>query len=120
MKVIKANEMKLDNMNTKLFTGEVKCGFLLSADESKEYTMLMVSFPKGVRNKFHTHSSDQILIITAGEGIVATEDEEWTVNVGDIVYIPAGLKHWHGAHTESNFSHLSIYHAKNISTQLED
>ncbi|SDL95722.1 cupin domain-containing protein [Bacillus sp. OK048] len=120
MKVIKANEMKLDNMNTKLFTGEVKCGFLLSADESKEYTMLMVSFPKGVRNKFHTHSSDQILIITAGEGIVATEDEEWTVNVGDIVYIPAGLKHWHGAHTESNFSHLSIYHAENKSTQLED
>ena len=120
MKLIKAREKKLESSNPKLFTGEVLRGMLVSADESKDFVMGVVNFPKGVRNKFHTHSSDQILIVTAGEGIVATEDEEWAVSAGDIVCIPAELKHWHGANTESDFSHIAIVTADATTTQLED
>jgi quercetin dioxygenase-like cupin family protein len=45
--------------------------------------MSIVNFGRGVRNKFHAHESDQILIVTAGTGIVATEHEQKTVAVGE-------------------------------------
>ena len=45
----------------------------------------------------HRHTSDQILIITEGTGVVATPDEEKTVSAGDVVLIPANEDHWHGA-----------------------
>ncbi len=36
--------------------------------DSKEYNLNVVNFGKGVRNKFHAHDSEQILIVTAGKG----------------------------------------------------
>ena len=85
--------------------------------ESKEYQVNIINFGKGVRNKFHTHNSEQILIITAGKGVVATEKEEKVVTVGDIVLIPAGEKHWHGSRGDSEVSHIVIvgYRANGLS-----
>ncbi|MBM3704905.1 MAG: cupin domain-containing protein [Actinobacteria bacterium] len=88
--------------------------------ESRDYLMSVVNFGKGVRNKFHTHESDQILIITKGKGIVATENEQRLVCPGDIVLFPAGEKHWHGATDDSEFSHIYIIKAGAKTTQLED
>ena len=51
-------------------------------------------------NVFHVHDVDQVLYVTAGEGIIATETEEITIRPGDFVVIPAGEKHWHGATPE--------------------
>ena len=59
--------------------------------------MSVVNFGKDVRNKFHAHDTDQILIVTAGRGYVATEKEKQEVSVGDVIVFPAGEKHWHGA-----------------------
>jgi quercetin dioxygenase-like cupin family protein len=73
-----------------------------------------------VRNKFHAHDSEQILIITAGKGVVATEKEEKIVTVGDIVLIAAGEKHWHGSGGDSDFSHIVIVKAEGKMKQLED
>jgi quercetin dioxygenase-like cupin family protein len=81
--------------------------------------MGIVNFGKGVRNKFHTHSGDQILIITAGKGIVATETEEKAVTVGDVVLFPAGEKHWHGATQDSELSHITVQIKGSKMTQLE-
>jgi predicted RNA-binding protein with RPS1 domain len=50
-----------------------------------DYNCNIVNFGIGTRNKFHTHESDQILIVTAGEGIVATEKEQRVVTVGDVI-----------------------------------
>ncbi|MBN2374189.1 cupin domain-containing protein [bacterium] len=76
--------------------------------ESTEYDVNVVNFGKGVRNKFHTHECEQVLIITAGKGYVATETEKKVVNVGDVVLFEAGEKHWHGATEDSAFSHIYI------------
>ncbi len=76
--------------------------------EGGDYSMSVVSFGKGIRNKFHMHESDQILIVTSGKGIVATEHEQRTVTVGDVILIPKGEKHWHGASEDSEFSHIFI------------
>ncbi len=68
----------------------------------------VVNFGRGAGTGFHTHTSGQILVITAGVGIVATEHEEHEVTVGDIIHIQPGENHWHGAKKESYMSHITI------------
>jgi quercetin dioxygenase-like cupin family protein len=86
----------------------------------KNFTASMVNFSKGARNKFHSHTSDQLLIVTAGKGIVATEQEELVVGAGDIIHIPAGEEHWHGATEDSEFSHIYLITSDSKTTQLEE
>jgi len=56
------------------------------------------------------------LYILRGKGIVADEKEEKVVTKGDIILIPAGENHWHGATQDSWFSHLFIYSAETNTT----
>lgn len=72
-----------------------------------------VTFEPKCRNNWHIHHADngggQILICVAGQGYY----QQWgkpvqKLNAGDIVNIPANVKHWHGATNDSWFSHLSI------------
>ena len=119
MKIVKMSQVQKIPYKNPIFTGpDVTIQELLS--DSREYRINIVNFGKGVRNKFHDHSSEQILIITAGEGIVATEDEQTRVTAGDIILIPAGEKHWHGATPDSEFSHIYVMQKDSVLTQLED
>ena len=103
-----------------LFTGPVSIQLLLTDETAKQLGMLMVRFGKGVRNKFHSHSTDQVLFVTSGKGIVVTEREEVEIEPGDIIHIPAGEKHWHGAREGSEMSHLAIEAAGGELRQLEE
>ena len=47
-------------------------------------------------------------MVTAGSGIVANEQEEREISVGDVVHIQAGEKHWHGAKKDTTLSHITI------------
>lgn len=119
MKIVKSKLVEKEQFITPLFTGtDVMKQVLLP--ESEEYEMSIVSFGKGVRNKFHTHDAEQVLIVTEGRGIVATEDEEIVVSVGDVVLIPIGEKHWHGATEDSQFSHIYFFKKGCKLTQLEE
>ena len=107
MKVIKMTQIAKEAFINPIFTGnDVTRQVLLP--ESKDFNVNIVNFGKGVRNKLHTHDSDQVLIVTAGKGIAATETEEKVVTVGDMVLFRAGEKHWHGATEDSEFSHIYI------------
>lgn len=118
MKIVKISEVpKIPPRMTSLFTGAVTAQSLIS---DKEIVISVVNFSKGVRNKFHKHENDQILIISAGKGIVATENEKKVVTVGDVILFPAGEKHWHGAAEDSEFSHIYVSKAGDKTTQLEE
>jgi len=67
-----------------------------------------VWFEAGSRTKPHTHTEDQVLQIMEGEGVVANESEKRRVRAGDVVVIPAGVWHWHGATTGSAMFHISV------------
>jgi quercetin dioxygenase-like cupin family protein len=67
-----------------------------------------VYFSAGARTRPHIHEHDQYLHIMEGQGIVATESEKRNVSAGDIVVVPAGVWHWHGATPRSAMMHLSI------------
>lgn len=81
---------------------------------SKEQVIIAnVTFEPRCRNNWHIHHADkgggQILLVLAGEGWY----QEWgkpaqKLKPGDVVNIPAGVKHWHGAVADSWFSHLAV------------
>ncbi|MEM3404337.1 MAG: cupin domain-containing protein [Nitrososphaeria archaeon] len=110
MIVIERKKVKTEKVLAPIFTGTVERTDLIDeATGSKEYRASIITFPPGTRNKFHVHDHEQILYIIRGKGIVADEKEEKVITEGDIVFIPAGEKHWHGATEDSWFSHLFIY-----------
>src|SRR5205814_3047149 len=80
-----------------IMTGEVRSRMLVDQEKTGQIRINLVKFAAGGRNVFHTHTFDQILYVTEGEGIVATENEEHRVHAGDTIVIPTGEKHWHGA-----------------------
>ena len=81
---------------------------ILNPDDSQNFNFAIVAFDAGSRNKFHKHSGDQILVITEGTGKVATDDEVLEVTEGDVVVIPAGENHWHGAPDGTAMAHITI------------
>jgi quercetin dioxygenase-like cupin family protein len=119
MKVVKMSQVAKEPYSHPVFTGPDVTRQVLIPD-SEEFNVVNVNFGKGVRNKFHSHDSEQILIITSGKGIVATEKEEKVVTPGDIIFIPAGEKHRHGATQDTEFSHIYVSKIGNKLTQLED
>jgi len=109
MKVIKVSEVKVEEQASELFTGgRADRQVLVDEKIAKELRLVMVTFSPGVRTKIHTHTSDQVLYITDGKGIVATEKEEHIVMAGTVAFIPAGEPHWHGATKDTSFSQISI------------
>ena len=119
MKIANLKDTPKENAYSPMFTGKDVTRQVFFP-ESKEYRINIVNFGRGVRNKLHTHDSEQIIMVLSGRGIVATEGEERTVKEGDIIFVPAGEKHWHGATKDSEFSHLYWFRAGSVSTQLEE
>ena len=108
MKVFKLSQVDKEPQGEPLFTGRVTMQPVIGSDLSKKFMISQVNFDRGVRNKFHSHSIEQVLIVTEGKGIVATDKEQIIVGPGDIVFTPAGEKHWHGAAEGATFSHLYV------------
>ena len=121
MKTIKIVQVGKEPHVTPLFTGpDVTMQPIVGPELSKNFLIRQVNFGQGVRSKFHSHTSEQVLIVTEGKGIVATDEEKVTVGPGDVIFIPAGEKHWHGAAKGSTFSHLYVMSPDRKTTQLED
>ena len=90
--------------------GEVKRSRqpLLPEGASKTFNSSIVNFEKGCSTGWHTHKSDQMLVVTAGIGIVADENHQQEITVGDVVHVLQGENHWHGATANSYMSHITI------------
>lgn len=71
-----------------------------------------VSFAPGARTAWHSHPLGQTLVVTVGIGRVqcwgGTVEQ---IRVGDVVRIPANVKHWHGAAPDSAMTHIAITEA---------
>ena len=119
MKVIKVDQVTRESHPGPLFTGPVTMQPIVGKELSEKLIITQVNFGPGVRNKFHSHTVEQVLIVTEGKGIVATEKEEISVVPGDIIFIPPGEKHWHGAAKGATFSHLYVMSPDAKTTQLE-
>lgn len=91
-----------------MFTGPVLRQDVVEADTSDQHRVSEITFTKGARTKLHAHTTDQILLITAGDGVVGTRTERHEVGAGDVVFIPAGEPHFHGAAEAADMTHWSV------------
>ena len=107
MKVIHLKEVEGKENSGALFTAPVTMK-AIEALKDNSPSVVYVSFPKGVRNKLHSHNNDQILIVTEGTGWLANESGKEPITVGDVAVIPAGEKHWHGATDDSAMTHIAL------------
>jgi quercetin dioxygenase-like cupin family protein len=96
------------------FTGSVRVDPLFQAPDPARARGASVTFEPGARTAWHTHPLGQTLIVTSGRGWV----QAWggpveEVHPGDVVWFPAGEKHWHGATPETAMTHIAIQEALN-------
>lgn len=96
------------------FTGSVRINPLFAAHDLSRVSGASVAFEPGARTAWHTHPLGQTLIVTAGVGWV----QQWgsqiqEIKPGDVVWIPPGVKHWHGATATTAMTHTAIQEALN-------
>jgi quercetin dioxygenase-like cupin family protein len=92
---------------TETFTGTVWGEPVLP--ETDGVLINSVSFTPGARTYWHSHHGGQVLVVTSGAGkIYDREGNGGDISVGDVVFIPPGVEHWHGAGPDTTLVHLAI------------
>jgi quercetin dioxygenase-like cupin family protein len=82
---------------------------VVAATGHTRVTVGHVTFAPGARTAWHTHPAGQILIVTYGTGwIQQWGAERREIKPGDVVWIPPGVKHWHGGTATNGMSHMAI------------
>jgi len=121
MKVVHLHDLPKEPVEANpLFEGtQVFRQLIVKPEESQSFNFSVVAFSAGSRNKMHVHTSDQILIVTEGTGVVANDSEERQITEGDVVLIPAGENHWHGAPGSTAMSHITIQAKGGTTKQVE-
>lgn len=94
------------------FTGSVRVDSLFQAPSPARAGGATVTFEPCARTAWHTHPLGQTLFVTAGSGFV----QEWDgparrIRPGDVVWIPPGAKHWHGAAPTTAMTHIAVAEA---------
>jgi quercetin dioxygenase-like cupin family protein len=91
------------------FTGSVRIDGQFTRDDPSRVTGATVTFEPGARTAWHSHPLGQTLIVTAGRGRVRQWGEPiQDIKPGDVVWIPANVKHWHGAAPSERMTHIAI------------
>ncbi|WP_459673054.1 (R)-mandelonitrile lyase [Acidisoma sp. 7E03] len=109
MDIIRAGAQPSGRGPAEYFTGTVRIDPLAAPTEPARVAMAHVTFEPGARTAWHTHPLGQTLIVTAGCGWVQRlGGPRETIRPGDVVWIPPGEKHWHGATAATAMSHIAI------------
>jgi len=91
------------------FTGTVRIDPLFNPPEPTRAFGASVTFEPGARTAWHTHPLGQTLIVTSGCGRIQKWGEQVEeIRPGDVVWIPPGVKHWHGAAPTTAMTHIAI------------
>lgn len=91
------------------FTGDVWIDSIVPGGQSSHPNIGAVHFSPGARTAWHSHQGGQTLYVTEGRGLAQTRGEQLlAITPGDVINIPDGEEHWHGAAPEHFMTHLSI------------
>lgn len=94
---------------SEFFTGSVRVEPVFDAKAPGRTSGHNVTFSPGARSAWHTHPIVQVLVVSAGVGRVQQwGGEAQEIRPGDVVRIPAGVKHWHGAAPDNSMTHLAL------------
>ncbi len=99
------------------FTGEVEGEYLTTPNSASQFGVAYVTFQAGARSAWHTHPAGQHLIVVEGIGLTQEEGKPiQELRVGDALYCPPNVKHWHGASPNSYMKHVAITGVSNGSS----
>src|SRR3954471_6504603 len=91
------------------FTGSVQVDTPFKGTARARVSGAIVTFEPGARTNWHTHPLGQTLIVTSGAGWAQMDGgPREDIRPGDVVWIPAGEKHWHGATATTAMTHFAI------------
>lgn len=114
IRVTRAGSQPFREGSTENFTGSVRIDRVFRASDPARAAGDLVAFEPGARTAWHMHPLGQTLIVTAGVGHVQRWDDPIEeIRQGDVVWIPPGQKHWHGAALYSSMAHIAIQGALN-------
>ena len=103
------NEDRELHANESVSGGKAQLERLMSAQTEEGVRLALVRFEDGALTYWHTHPGEQVLLVTEGECRFGNEaGERGVAKTGDVIHIPPGEKHWHGAVEGQNMAHLSI------------
>lgn len=109
LKISRSDSLQPKKASAEYFTGSVQVQELFAAQDPSRTRGGKVTFEPGARSAWHTHPLGQMLIVTEGTGWV----QQWggpieEIRKGDVVRIPPGVKHWHGATPTTPMTHIAI------------
>lgn len=91
------------------FTGTVWQDPIIEAPAPARIRVVRVTFEPGARTNWHTHPLGQTLQVLQGAGFVHVWGQtKLSILPGDVVWIPPGVKHWHGAGPTTSLVHLAM------------
>lgn len=109
IKVTRSGEHSPTQASAEHFTGTAIVDRFFVENGSSHTSAASVAFEPGARTAWHSHPLGQTLIVTAGVGWVQQwGDQVQEIRQGDIVWIPPGIKHWHGATVSTSMTHIGI------------
>ncbi len=112
MRVTRSNAQASRKGPPENFTGSVRIDTPFQGEAPARVGGAFVTFEPGARTAWHTHPLGQTLIVTAGCGWVQAEGgAKEEIRLGDVVWIPAGARHWHGATATIGMTHIAISEA---------
>lgn len=109
LRIARAGSQPSTRGPAEFFTGSVRVDPLFPATAPSRMSGGLVTFEPGARSAWHSHPVGQVLVVTAGLGWVQREGgpvEE--MHPGDVVLIPPGLRHWHGAAATTGVTHIAL------------
>lgn len=109
MQVLTVKDQPTSAGPSEYFTGKVEVARLITGESPSDLTCGSVKFEAGARSNWHTHPKGQLLVVTSGHGLV----QEWDkpvrkIKVGDVVWTPPNVKHWHGASAKHSMTHTAV------------
>ena len=96
------------------FTGTVRVDPMFQVGDPARVSGGHVTFEPGARSAWHTHPLGQTLVVTSGLGWAQSDGgpiEE--IRPGDVIWIPPGEKHWHGAAPTTAMTHIAVTESLN-------
>ena len=99
------------------FVGTVWQDPIIATEAPARLVVNRVTFEPGARTNWHSHPLGQTLYVISGVGRVQTLGQPVReIKPGDVVWIPAGEKHWHGGSPTTGMTHIAMQEALDGST----
>jgi quercetin dioxygenase-like cupin family protein len=122
MEIIKSGNVASPLRSSDMFTGNA-FGQVLYEPPQREggVRVNLVMFEPGARTWWHKHEAGQVIYVTAGRGAIHHETSgSAIIEPGDVIVVPAGEWHWHGAAPDTFLLHLTINPGNEGSTGWRD